>query len=78
MRAASESRQHAHIALNEPPALPVSPSICATHSPYGRGHATDRRANRRNQPLIQYYQPDERVVTVHSRFWRPETRYVPR
>lgn len=29
-------------------------------------------------PVEQYYQPDERVVTVHSRFWRPETRYVPR
>jgi 4-amino-4-deoxy-L-arabinose transferase-like glycosyltransferase len=29
-------------------------------------------------PIEQYYRRAEPVVTVHSRFWRPEVRYVPR
>ena len=29
-------------------------------------------------PIDQYYRPDRRVVSVRSRFWRPEIRYVPR
>jgi hypothetical protein len=29
-------------------------------------------------PIERYYRPAERVVNVRSRFWRPETRYVPR
>lgn len=29
-------------------------------------------------PLDKYYRPAEHVVSVTSRFWHPETRYVPR
>jgi Glycosyltransferase family 87 len=29
-------------------------------------------------PIEEYYRPETRVVTVQSRFWRPEVRYVPK
>jgi len=29
-------------------------------------------------PLDTYYRPAEQVVSIRSRFWHPETRYVPR
>jgi Dolichyl-phosphate-mannose-protein mannosyltransferase len=29
-------------------------------------------------PIDKYYRREQRVVTVQSRFWRPEIRYVPR